>query len=115
MSTPPSRRYLAIISAFLLSFMALGACAPIVGDACETQSDCGRSLFCERSMPDGYCTLKNCEDEGCPDEGVCIRFSADVSWCMAPCSANGDCRDGYTCVKDFGTHAFCNDERGQNR
>lgn len=114
MSTPSSRRFLAITSAFLLSFSALGACAPIVGDACETQSDCGRSLFCERSMPDGYCTLKNCEDEGCPDEGVCIRFSADVSWCMAPCSGNGDCRDGYTCVKDFGTHAFCNDERGQN-
>jgi len=90
----------------------LNACSAIVGDACETQTDCGASMFCERSMPDGYCTLTNCVERGCPDEGVCIRFDADTSYCMAPCESKGDCRDGYTCVEGFGPHAFCNDARG---
>lgn len=101
-----------LLLAFLTALLFAPACAPIVGDACETSADCGRSLACERSMPGGYCTLKNCEDQGCPDEGVCIRFSSDVSWCMQPCSSNSECRDGYTCVKDFGRHPFCNDARG---
>lgn len=92
---------------------ALEACSAIVGDACEAQTDCGASMFCERSMPDGYCTLKNCVARGCPDEGVCIEFDPDTSYCMAPCEANGDCRDGYTCVEGFGVHAFCNDARGE--
>jgi len=108
---PRTSRLLSLGLVLALVFMLAPACAPIVGDACETQSDCGTSLFCERSMPDGYCTLKNCEDEGCPDEGVCIRFSSDVSWCMQPCSSNTDCRGRYTCVTDFGVHAFCNDAR----
>lgn len=116
MTSPLRRplRHLARLLAVLALFGAgLGGCAPIVGDACETQSDCGTGLFCERSMPGGYCTLRNCEDQGCPDEGVCIRFSADVSWCMQPCASKSDCRDGYTCVTEFGTHPFCNDARGQ--
>jgi len=83
-------------------------CAPIVGDSCDTQTDCGRRMFCELSMPDGYCTLRGCVDTTCPDRGVCIRFDADVSYCMARCEDDGDCRDGYRCVTDFGTHPFCN-------
>lgn len=88
------------------------ACTAVVGDSCETQTDCGASMFCERSMPDGYCTLQDCETRGCPDEGVCIVFDPDTSYCMAACAKNGDCRDGYVCVKDFGAHPFCNDARG---
>jgi len=90
-----------------------GACSAVVGDACETQTDCGASLFCERSMPEGYCTLADCHERGCPDEGVCIVFDPDTSYCMAPCESNGDCRDGYACVEDFGPHPFCNDARGE--
>lgn len=31
---------------------------------------------------------------------------------MQPCESNGDCRDGYRCVEDFGLYPFCNDARG---
>ncbi len=91
------------------------ACAPLVGDACEDSTDCGRSMFCERSLPDGYCTIKDCEDRACPDDGVCIRFDESTSWCMQPCENDGDCRDDYVCVTDFGVHPFCNDARGTPR
>jgi hypothetical protein len=89
------------------------ACSPVVGDACEVSADCGRSLICDLSMPDGYCTLESCEQNGCPGEGICIRFTPDISYCMQPCEANSDCRSGYTCVQDFGVHPFCNDARGE--
>lgn len=96
----------------VVALVSAQACTALVGDPCEAQADCGASMFCERSMPDGYCTLKNCTDRQCPDEGVCIIFDADTSYCMASCEADGDCRDGYVCVDDFGQHPFCNDERG---
>ena len=97
-----------------LSALALApGCSAIVGDACTTQTDCGSSMYCELSLPDGYCTLRDCVDRDCPDEGVCVRFSVDVSYCMLLCESDADCRDGYRCVKDFGPHAFCNDEDGE--
>ena len=105
-----SRTRLLILAAFIA--VPASACSAVVGDACETQTDCGASMFCERSMPDGYCTLTNCIERTCPDEGVCISFDPDTSYCMAPCTSNGDCRDGYECVEGFGPHGFCNDKRG---
>ncbi|MFO0746838.1 MAG: hypothetical protein U1F43_14375 [Myxococcota bacterium] len=100
-----------LLAAFVVAGLGQ-ACTAIVGDSCTTQTDCGASMFCERSMPDGYCTLEGCTARACPDEGVCIEFDPDTSFCMASCSSNSDCRDGYTCVKDFGPHPFCNDKRG---
>lgn len=106
------RALLPLIALLLVLAPAAPGCAPIVGDACEDSTDCGRTMFCELSLPDGYCTVEDCDTRDCPDDGVCIRFTEDVSWCMQPCDGNGDCRDGYTCVQDFGPHAFCNDARG---
>ena len=98
-----------------LSMLAgIGGCAALVGDECEVQTDCGRVLYCERSLPGGYCTKRNCVTDACPDEGVCVVFESEVSFCMLRCDTDDDCRDdGYACVKDFGPHAFCNDIRGQ--
>ena len=87
-------------------------CGSIVGDACETQTDCGQAMFCELSMPDGYCTTRSCETDGCPDSGVCISFQVGISYCMRACESSDDCREGYACVTDFGVHPFCNDARG---
>jgi hypothetical protein len=106
----------ALRSGLALALLAVAAlipaCAPLVGDSCEDSSDCGRTMYCERSLPDGYCTLQNCDTRNCPEEGVCIRFNEDLSWCMQPCDGNGDCRDGYRCITDFGVHPFCGDARG---
>lgn len=110
---PPSPLRRCLAAALLLVLLALSGCSATVGDACEAHSDCGATMFCERSLPGGYCTRKDCEVNGCPDGGVCIVFEYDVSYCMADCADNGDCRDGYECVKDFGAHAFCNDKRGE--
>ena len=96
-----------------LSGATVAGCTAVVGDACETQTDCGKTMFCERSLPAGYCTLKDCKVSGCPSEGVCIAFDEETSWCMAVCDKNSDCRDGYRCVTDFGGHRFCNDARGE--
>jgi len=96
----------------LVAALASSACAPIVGDACDGQTDCGRQMFCELSMPGGYCTIRNCTARACPEQGVCIRFTADVSYCMQTCGSDLDCRAGYVCVMDFGPTPFCNDARG---
>jgi len=106
------RATLAFVALVCLLALTVPACSPLVGDACDVSSDCGRSMFCERSFPGGYCTLENCDNKNCPADGVCIRFDEDVSWCMQPCDVSGDCRDGYACVQDFGAYAFCNDKRG---
>ena len=96
--------------ALLLMFSS--ACAPIAGDACEDASDCGGSMYCERSLPGGYCTVASCVNRTCPGDGVCIRFDADTSYCMQPCATSKDCRADYTCVTEVGAHPFCNDARG---
>ena len=92
----------------LVTVVMFAGCAAIVGDECTVDVDCGQGLTCDISMPDGYCTLGDCDLSACPDEGVCILFDEDTSYCMQPCKADGDCRAGYVCVTDFGVHPFCN-------
>jgi len=87
---------------------ALAGCAPTVGDACQTNVDCGTDLTCDTSQPEGYCTQRDCETNGCPDEGVCIRFPDDSRYCMKRCDSGSDCRDDYQCVKNYGDAPFCN-------
>lgn len=74
--------------------------------------------MCDTSQPGGYCTVFNCEPGTCPDDSVCVSFHNSASgsfcseiadrfqrpFCMAPCSGDGDCRGGYSCVK-VGTQA----------
>ena len=36
-------------------------------------------------------------DELCDLEDHCVPRSSEVRYCMASCSSNGDCRDGYEC------------------
>lgn len=102
----------ALVAALLLLASIAAGCSAMVGDACTTQTDCGTSMYCELSLPDGYCTSKSCVDRGCPDYGVCVRFTEDTSYCMLQCTGDSDCRDGYRCVTDFGPYPFCNDADG---
>lgn len=100
-------RALPVLVSLVLA-LTVGACGAIVGDDCDNDGDCGAGLVCERSLPGGYCTVRDCVINGCPDEGICIPFDEYTSYCMAPCESAGDCRDGYVCVTDFGPHPFCN-------
>ena len=100
-----ARRLLILL--LLAAFAGAHGCAAIVGDDCDNDGDCGSGLVCERSLPGGYCTVRDCVINGCPDEGICIVFDAQTSFCMAPCNGGSDCRDTYVCEQDFGAHPFC--------
>jgi hypothetical protein len=101
------------------ALLLLWGCAPEIGAACETALDCSSqaSRACDRTQPDGYCTIAGCERGTCPEEAVCVKFhpsqgSSDgeeeaaqqerlsSTFCMAKCDSDGDCRDGegYRCT-----------------
>ena len=100
---PPLTYWLLMLAVVL----SMASCKAIVGDACLIDTDCGTGLVCDASQPEGYCTRANCSEQECPDEGLCVAFNMDASYCMRPCDDVSDCRDGYQCVDDFGLHPFC--------
>jgi hypothetical protein len=101
------RHKLSTFSAALwpLALLALGACAPKLGDDCSQGIDCDvrNQRICDRAQPGGYCTIPNCKPGECGDDGVCVRFRPDeprlsVTYCMLKCGSNRDCdRDAYVC------------------
>jgi hypothetical protein len=89
-----------------LALSLFGGCAPEIGDDCETSVDCSVNgdRICDRAQPGGYCTVMSCEENTCPEDAVCVEFRfmparLAESYCMAPCDDDGDCRDGYDCVR----------------
>jgi hypothetical protein len=98
--------------ALTLALFGAVACAPRVGDKCSISTDCSPNgdRLCDTTQPGGYCTVFNCEPDGCPEESVCVVFSERTcpgnpqsvrfqrTFCMELCKANNDCRSGYTCL-----------------
>jgi hypothetical protein len=95
--------------ALVLFFVAASAvgCAPAIGDECDTALDCSSqgSRQCDRTQPNGYCTILGCERGTCPEDSVCVKFGPDleriaVTYCMASCETDSDCRsdEGYECT-----------------
>ncbi len=97
-----------------LAALAMG-CTPELGDKCVLSTDCSLrgDRTCDTSQPGGYCTIRDCRPNGCPDEGACVLFEPSVpgcgfdnrsrgrvarSYCMASCEEDADCRDGYVCT-----------------
>jgi hypothetical protein len=89
------------------------ACSPKIGRHCGNSLDCSAqgTRLCDRTQPNGYCTIMGCEEGTCPSEAVCVKFRASEerlakTYCMATCTDADDCResDGYRCTlaKDFG-------------
>jgi len=89
-----------LVPLFLIAATAV-SCAAQIGDSCTTNSDCGTGRICDRSQPDGYCTLASCDRAECPDEAVCVDFGDQSRYCMQKCGAFAFCRDGYVCVLDY--------------
>jgi hypothetical protein len=98
-----------------LAALLLG-CPPKIGNKCTLSTDCSQlgDRLCDTAQPDGYCTIFNCEPDNCPDS-ICVGFDPtldptcqgvdDGRWprfqrtfCMKPCSSDGDCREQYHCV-----------------
>ena len=100
----------------VLALGALAGCTPSIGDKCVLSTDCSirGDRLCDTSQIGGYCTVFNCNTNSCPDEAVCVLFHGSVqgcgyddravsrtarTFCMAKCTTNSDCRDGYECAK----------------
>ncbi len=91
-------------------------CRPSIGDKCVLSTDCSLrgDRMCDTSQPGGYCTIKDCRTNGCPDDGACVLFAPSVPgcgfddrtpsrasrpYCMAACQIDSDCRGGdYICA-----------------
>lgn len=97
---------LASLTAPLVMWSA--ACAPRIGDSCESSQECPVGAICDVTAPRGYCVLRDCDAESCPDGSVCVDFD-DESFCVEYCEANDECRqkDGYVCRDDRGPAGFC--------
>ena len=74
----------------LLSSLAFVACKPEIGDECEISTDCSATgdRLCDTTQPGGYCTIRSCEAQTCPEEALCVEFRPGVArlsttWCMA--------------------------------
>ncbi|MCG8417548.1 MAG: hypothetical protein MJE77_06335 [Proteobacteria bacterium] len=67
-----------------MAFVLVSAvgCGSEIGDSCTVSNDCSNDgdRICLRSgedgMPGGYCTIRGCDFDTCPDEAVCVRFFA---------------------------------------
>jgi hypothetical protein len=83
------------------------ACAPAIGDSCETSIECPSGAVCDTTVADGYCTYEGCVIGGCPDEAICVEFDEVTRYCMKHCSSDEDCREGLTCRNDERLPRFC--------
>lgn len=99
---------------WLLALVLLG-CTPEIGDECVIATDCSSrgDRICDTAQPGGYCTLRDCVGNSCPDEAACVLFSGTVpgcsyddraisragrTFCLSWCDSDGDCRAGYQCA-----------------
>ena len=111
-----SFRPFCVLPFFAALIGSLTGCTPKIGNACTISTDCSQlgDRLCDGTQPGGYCTVFNCEPDGCPDS-ICVAFDPKLdpacqnadqgrsprferTFCLKPCGANSDCRDGYACV-----------------
>jgi hypothetical protein len=93
---------------------AQGVCGPkvfplspgVVGKECADRAQCGGSAECAmmlgsgqqaRPAPGGYCSLQGCSMSAQCGGGTCTGSVLAGSRCYKSCTADGDCRSGYTC------------------
>ncbi|MGB5811478.1 MAG: hypothetical protein WBG86_13150 [Polyangiales bacterium] len=90
-----------------LALSLAAACQPRIGDSCAGSRDCSATgqRQCDLTQPGGYCTVKGCDADTCPDGAICVEWRFNPTrtaetWCMRGCRENSGCRDrgGYSCV-----------------
>ncbi|MEE2787171.1 MAG: hypothetical protein VX589_07510 [Myxococcota bacterium] len=108
MGGQPTMRIL-MLCMFLMSLML--ACSTEVGDACSSDTDCGRGRICDLASRGGYCTVTPCSANSCPENSVCVEFENEETFCMALCESTKDCRNGYRCDDEIGPTSVCREEQ----
>lgn len=80
--------------------------------ACRS-CDPGQSEDCNAHCDPGPATDDCAPDEICLPEGVCVRLQTERRYCMADCSSDDDCRDGYECRKTGSAGAYVTPKTGE--
>jgi hypothetical protein len=64
------------VAALLAAVLLTTGCGKKIGDDCLEPAECSPNgdRICDRSQPDGYCTVDGCDERSCPEDSVCIRF-----------------------------------------
>lgn len=91
---------------FVFAFAALFVgCAPEIGDSCKSSIDCSvqGDRICDETLPNGYCTVLNCNPDACPNGARCVEWRGGfdrtaIRVCMKRCTGSGGCREGYECI-----------------
>src|SRR5690348_756404 len=89
---------------------ALTACGKEIGDACIIDSDCdpngGRT--CDTSLDQGYCTIRGCDFDTCPEEATCVRFFSGT-FANRPCDRTDATQGADQCSLDelCALNGFC--------
>lgn len=73
----PVRTIIFILALCTTALLGPG-CGSEIGDSCETSLDCSpngdRLCDVSESSPGGYCTVRGCDYDSCPEDAVCVRF-----------------------------------------
>jgi len=74
---PPVQIVMRILALCAACLLVVG-CGTQIGDSCESSIDCSpegdRICDLSESSPGGYCTVRGCDHDSCPDDAVCVRF-----------------------------------------
>ena len=96
-----------LLLALGFSWIGLAACQPGIGDSCGGSRDCSATgaRQCDLTQPGGYCTVRGCDPDTCPDSAICVEWRFNPTrtaetWCMRACGSDNNCRTGtgYLCV-----------------
>ncbi len=86
-----------------------------LGSACSADPQCnGEGAACLQSFFGGYCAIVACTGSAsCPDANPCVALNPEGATdeerafaCMRGCTADSDCRFGYTC-QDYEGERIC--------
>jgi hypothetical protein len=81
-------------SMVLLAVLAAVGCGKEIGDDCIVSSDCSPNG--DRLCEQGYCTVKGCDYNTCPEEAACIRFWSG-GFSNKTCTSQTDCTFDELC------------------
>jgi hypothetical protein len=118
---PPVQIVMRILALCAVCLLVVG-CGTQIGDSCESSIDCSpegdRICDLSESSPGGYCTVRGCDHDSCPDDSLCVRFfsssfadracvrdTEDIS--SNDCLPDEECTLRNTCAPRLSEVRFC--------